>query len=103
MSRTVTQDQEADEASSQWDRTAFWYPDTPGDVALLGVILVLIALHMGEWFGIPTNGQVLFGWIPVHAGYHLLLSVAHIAVLYVVYRRWPSPTVSSDSTSSHHP
>ena len=63
-------------------------PTVDGRTVLL-VVAVLSVLHADELVGGHASATLLFGWLPVHLGYHLALSLLHVGVLVVVYYNWP--------------
>lgn len=75
---------------------------TVGGRALLLVVAVLAVLHADGLFGVDSDARLLFGWLPVHLGYHLALSLLHVGVLVVVYYNWPiwsaRPAFTEDGT-----
>lgn len=82
----------ADDSSSltgRRDSTAFWVPGVDRQTLLLVGAVLLAGLHVDELVGLHSDGTLLFGWLPVHFGYHLGLSLVHVGFLLVVYYSWP--------------
>ena len=59
------------------------------------LILALVVLHQDSWFW--NDGRLVFGWLPVGLAYHVLYSLAAVAVWFLAVRyAWPENLEASD-------
>ncbi len=68
-------------------RTLFWI-----------ALAALMVLHHDWWFW--DDGRLLFGFLPVGLGYHVLISLAAVILwIWAVFRAWPESFEEKDPST----
>ena len=92
-----------DERLKGWDTDAFWFPTLDRRGALLGVFVVLIALHFDSMWGFAGSRQLVAGWLPVTFAYHVALGVLYVAFMVLIYVNWPEHSEEAVQTEQSQP